>query len=61
MADPVPSACPFDGYVAPILEKGDEANDGTDTYRVICPVCGIHTADQKTKIIACNLWNARSP
>jgi hypothetical protein len=59
MADPVPLVCPFDGYATPILEPGDNANDGTPTWRVICPVCGIQSTSLSSKQAAADSWNRR--
>jgi Domain of unknown function (DUF4082) len=59
MADPIPSACPFDGYASPILQKGTHANDGTPTFTVICPVCRIHTPELRSMQAAVDAWGAR--
>jgi hypothetical protein len=59
MADPIPSACPFDGFASPILQKGTHANDGTATYSVICPICRIHTPELRSMQAAVDAWDAR--
>src|ERR1700720_77286 len=60
MADPIPSACPFDGYATPILEKGMHANDGTPTYAVICPICRCKTPECSSMQAAVDAWGARA-
>lgn len=60
MSDPVPLACLFDGYATPMLEPGlEENNDGTATWRVICPVCNMQTPPLRSMTLACNMWNRR--
>jgi hypothetical protein len=60
MADPIPSACPFDGFASPILQKGTHANDGTATYSVICPICRCHTPELRSMQAAVDAWDARA-
>lgn len=60
MSDPVPLACPFDGYATPFLVQGEPNNDGTHSYHVICPICNNGTPDERSMTIACNLWNQRN-
>lgn len=59
MALPSLSPCPFDGYAAPIIEAHDHANDGTQTWWVICPICRIHTPEMAGADHAAGTWNVR--
>jgi hypothetical protein len=60
MADPVPSACPFDGYASPILQQYGHNNQGLATYRVQCPICRNATVEHLTKQSAVDDWGARA-
>lgn len=51
--------CPFDGYLSPAAERGDNRNDGTPTWHVICPICRISTPDFHTMQGAIDYWSAR--
>jgi hypothetical protein len=59
MALPSVSPCPYDGYANPIIEPNGTANDGTQSWHVICPICRIQTPQMASANAAAGTWNVR--